>query len=150
MNNEINTAAILCLVLSSLLPSSLRAQEVANVFSIESLTWGPPGGGNGFPEGLRTSRIAVDPDTGAPTYYAMFPPGTHYDLHWHTHDEYVVVVAGKISMQLGDEHFDMEVGDYIVIPGEVNHSWTVPAGVTNAVILVRRTGAPDFFFVEEP
>ena len=79
----------------------------------------------------------------------MFPPGTHYDLHWHTHDEYVVVVAGRISMQLGDQHYDMEVGDYIVIPGEVNHSWTVPAGVTNAVILVRRTGAPDFFFVEE-
>jgi len=36
-----------------------------------------------------------------------------------------------------------------VIPGALNHSWTVPAGGADAVILVRRAGPADFNFVEE-
>ena len=60
-------------------------------------------GGNGFPVGVRTARQGVDPDTGGITYYAMFPAGSHFDLHWHSHDEYVVVVAGELSIQLGEQ-----------------------------------------------
>ena len=111
------------------------------------LEWSPPGGGNGYPLGLRTSRVGVDTETGGVTYYAMFPAGSHFDLHWHTHDEYVVVVAGDISIRLGEEDHDLSVGSYIVIPGELNHSWTVPAGGEDAVILVRRAGPADFHFV---
>ena len=113
------------------------------------LEWSPPGGGNGYPLGLRTSRVGVDPDTGGVTYYAMFPAGSHFDLHWHTHDEYVVVVAGEIRIRLGEEDYDLSVGSYIVIPGELNHSWTVPAGGEDAVILVRRAGPADFHFVAQ-
>lgn len=112
------------------------------------MPWGTPGGGNGFPVGVRTARQGVDPDTGGITYYAMFPAGSHFDLHWHSHDEYVVVVAGELSIQLGEQTHSLSVGSYVVIPGELPHSWTVPAGETDAVILVRRAGPADFHFVE--
>ena len=115
---------------------------------LKDVPWGAPGGGNGFPVGVRTARQGVDPDTGGITYYAMFPAGSHFDLHWHSHDEYVVVVAGELSIQLGEQTHSLSVGSYVVIPGELPHSWTVPAGKTDAVILVRRAGPADFHFVE--
>jgi hypothetical protein len=55
--------------------------------NLDELQWGPQRGGNGLPLGLRTARQGVDPITGGVTYFAMFPAGTHFDLHWHTHDE---------------------------------------------------------------
>ena len=115
---------------------------------LKDVPWGAPGGGNGFPVGVRTARQGVDPDTGGITYYAMFPAGSHFDLHWHSHDEYVVVVAGELSIQLGEQTHSLSVGSYVVIPGELPHSWTVPAGETDAVILVRRAGPAGFHFVE--
>ena len=75
-------------------------------------------GGNGFPVGVRTARQGVDPDTGGITYYAMFPAGSHFDLHWHSHDEHVVVVSGELSIQLGEQTHSLSVGSYVVIPGE--------------------------------
>lgn len=127
---------------------SLAATEPKTV-ALESLEWGPPGGGNGFPVGVRTVRQGVDAETGGITYYALFPAGSHFDLHWHTHDEYVVVVAGELSIRLGEEDHALAVGSYVVIPGKLNHSWTVPAGGEDAVILVRRAGPADFHFVEQ-
>ena len=115
---------------------------------LNDVPWGAPGGGNGFPVGVRTARQGVDPDTGGITYYAMFPAGSHFGLHWHSHDEYVVVVAGELFIQLGEQTHSLSVGSYVVIPGELPHSWTVPAGEKDAVILVRRAGPADFYFVE--
>lgn len=120
----------------------------AKVQKINEIEWGAPGGGNGFPVGVQTAQQGVDPDTGGVTYYALFPAGSHFDLHWHTHDEYVVVVAGELSIRLGDEDHELAVGSYIVIPGSLNHSWTVPAGGEDAIILVRRAGPADFHFVD--
>lgn len=119
------------------------------VIALKDIDWGPPGGGNGYPVGVRSARQGIDPVTGGITYYALFPAGSHFDLHWHTHDEFVVVVQGKLTIELGDESHDVEVGSYIVIPGKLNHSWDVPAGGEDAIILVRRAGPADFHFVEE-
>jgi len=134
------------LILCCLIQAALATEPLA--IDLEDLPWGAPGGGNGFPVGVRTARQGVDPDTGGITYYAMFPAGSHFDLHWHSHDEYVVVVAGELSIQLGEQTHSLSVGSYVVIPGELPHSWTVHAGETDAVILVRRAGPADFHFVE--
>ena len=98
---------------------------------------------------MRTARQGIDPETGGITYYAMFPAGSHFDTHWHTYDEHVVVVKGEVTIVLGDEATDLTVGSYVVIPGELNHSWDVPAGGSEAVIVVRRVGPADFHFVQE-
>ncbi len=115
--------------------------------NLDELQWGPPGGGNGAPLGLRTARQGVDPDTGGVTYYAMFPAGTHFDMHWHTHDEFVVVVSGAVELKLGGETHQLRAGAYVVIPGGMNHSWDVP-DTGEVVILVRRAGPADFYFPE--
>jgi len=134
------------LIQCCLIQVALATEPLA--IDLKDVPWGKPGGGNGFPVGVRTARQGVDPDTGGITYYAMFPAGSHFDLHWHSHDEYVVVVAGELSIQLGEQTHSLSVGSYVFIPGELPHSWTVPAGETDAVILVRRAGPADFHFVE--
>ncbi len=136
-----------CLLIQCcLIQATLATEPLAT--DLNDIPWGAPGGGNGFPVGVRTARQGVDPDTGGITYYAMFPAGSHFDLHWHSHDEYVVVVAGELFIQLGEQTHSLSVGSYVVIPGELPHSWTVPAGEKDAVILVRRAGPADFYFVE--
>ena len=134
------------LIQCCLIQATLATEPLAT--DLNDVPWGPPGGGNGFPVGVRTARQGVDPDTGGITYYAMFPAGSHFDLHWHSHDEYVVVVAGELFIQLGEQTHLLSVGSYVVIPGELPHSWSVPAGEKDAVILVRRAGPADFYFVE--
>ena len=136
---------LLCLITCSVALSSEVEPLAVNLSDLE---WSPPGGGNGYPVGLRTATQGYDPISDGRTYYALFPAGSHFDLHWHTHDEYVVVVAGAPTIRLGDQEHDLAIGSYVVIPGGLHHSWTVPAGEQDAVILVRRTGPADFHFVE--
>jgi mannose-6-phosphate isomerase-like protein (cupin superfamily) len=117
--------------------------------SLADVAWGPPGGGNGFPVGVQSARQGTDPVTGGITYYAKFPAGSHFDMHWHTHDEFVVVVQGSVTIVLGEESHSVSTGSYIVIPGKLNHSWDVPEGGEDAVIVVRRGGPADFNFVDQ-
>lgn len=148
------TSAILLTALASVLLLSLKSYSQSAelstplVVNLDELEWGPPGGGNGFPVGVRTARQGIDPLTGGITYFALFPAGSHFKTHWHTHDEYAVVVSGGLEILLGDETHALEIGSYIVIPGSLNHAWTVPANGDDAVILVRRAGSADFHFVE--
>ncbi len=134
----------LVLVGSRAQDSSFATQALA--VDLADISWGPPGSGNGVPVGVRTARQGIDPATGGVTYYAMFPAGSHFDLHWHTHDEFVVVVQGAVTIELGEETYSLELGSYVVIPGRMNHSWDVPEG-DDVVILVRRAGPADFNFV---
>lgn len=117
------------------------------VVGLESVNWGPPGGGNGSPLGVRTAQQGVDPATGGITYYAMFPAGSHFDLHWHSYDEFVVVVSGAVTLELGTTTQLVKTGSYIVIPARMPHSWDVPVG-EDVVILVRRAGPADFNYVK--
>lgn len=140
----------LCLLIVATVTSYAEEEAKSNPLALQlaDVPWGPPGGGNGFPVGVRTARQGTDPVTGGITYYAMFPAGSHFDLHWHTHDEFVVVVQGRVTIELGSETHSLTPGAYIVIPGTLNHSWDVPAG-EDAVILVRRAGPADFHFAEQ-
>jgi mannose-6-phosphate isomerase-like protein (cupin superfamily) len=118
------------------------------VMSVDDIPWGPPGGGDGYPVGLRTARLSTDPTTGGMSYYARFPAGSRFDRHWHTHDEYVVVARGTITITLGEKVHTLGAGAYIVIPGKLSHVWDVPAD-QDAVIFVRRAGPADFHFVKD-
>lgn len=143
---------VFCICLLLTITEALAQGDSASeplAINLAELEWGPRGGGNGSPLGLRTARQGIDPITGGVTYYAMFPAGSHFDLHWHSHDEYVVVVAGELTIVLGEESHDLAVGSYVVIPGKLNHSWDVPAGGEDAVILVRRAGPADFHYVDQ-
>lgn len=127
--------------------SSEEASTAPYVVDLEDVSWGPPGGGNGSPLGVRTAQQGVDPATGGITYYAMFPAGSHFDLHWHSYDEFVVVVSGAVTLELGETTQLVKAGSYIVIPGKMSHSWDVPLD-QNVVILVRRAGPADFNYIK--
>ncbi len=122
------------------------ATTAPKIIALEDVDWGAPGGGNGSPLGVRTAGQGIDPITGGITYYAMFPAGSHFDLHWHSYDEFVVVVSGEVTLELGDETSRVQTGSYIVIPANMNHSWDVPPE-GDVVILVRRAGPADFNYV---
>lgn len=141
--------AMLCVALAMALATTAYAHVEPLVIDMDELDWTPPGGGNGFPVGVQTATQGYDEETGGRTYYARFPAGSHFDLHWHTHDEYVVVVAGNPTIRLGDEEHRLSIGSYVIIPGKMNHSWTVSEGGGEAIILVRRAGPADFHFVEK-
>jgi len=57
-------------------------------------------------------------------------------------------MSGTVTIVLGEETHSLSTGGFIVNPAKMNHSWDVPAGGDDAVILVRRRGPADFNFVE--
>ncbi|MBT3530208.1 MAG: cupin domain-containing protein [Gammaproteobacteria bacterium] len=147
----LSLASLLCLVCISF-SGVLSAQESTlqpSAKNLSDIQWGEAGGGNGFPVGVRSARQVTDPATGGFTYYALFPAGSHFDLHWHTHNEHVVVVQGTVTIVLDDTPHTVSTGGYIVLPGKLNHSWDVPAGGEDVIIVVRREGPADFHFVEQ-
>ena len=126
------------------------AAETVN-FSLESIKWGKPGGGGGYPVGVRTQLIETDESTAGISYYALFPAGSHFDLHWHSFDEFATVLQGEVTLQLNGEALKLAVGGYVKIPGRAEHSWDVP-NVTgrkqDVILLVRRRGPADFHFAK--
>jgi quercetin dioxygenase-like cupin family protein len=128
--------------------TSASSQEEALAINLADVDWGPPGNTPRFPQGVRTKQLGIDPDNGGPTYYAKFPAGSHFDLHWHTHAEHVAVMSGTVTIVLGEEAHTLSTGGFIVIPAKMNHSWDVSVGGEDAVILVRRRGPADFHFVD--
>lgn len=124
----------------------ISAEREPLVIDYGNLDWSEPGGGNGTPLGLQTKRVDSD-EAGGITYYARFPAGTHFDLHWHTHHEFVVVISGAVTLVMGEDSHELEAGNYVVIPGKMNHSWDIPDD-QEVVILVRRAGPADFHFLD--
>jgi len=114
----------------------------------ETADWGPPTHRPGFPPGLRNAPVATDPQTGGPTYFARFPAGSAFAMHWHTHTETLVVLEGTVDVTLDGKLYTAETGSYIIIPATVPHSYTVPEDA-DVVLLARRDGPADFFFLED-
>lgn len=140
-------SAVICLVALSADAAAQTQTEEPFVINFQDAEWGPPGNTPRFPQGVRTAQLGTDPDNGGPIYLALFPTGSHFDMHWHTAAEYVVVLQGAVTIVLGDETHALTPGSYVVIPERMAHSWDVPAG-EDAVILVRRRGPADFNFVD--
>lgn len=136
--------SIFLFILSGCTPKKSAPDSLA--VNLSDIEWGEPGDGSIAPAGTRTALQSTNPTTGGVSYYAWFPAGGFFDEHWHTHDEYVVLISGRVTLKLGKDVYDLEPGAFMVIPGEIPHYWKVPeAG--DAVILVKRDGPPDFHFV---
>ena len=132
----------------SLAQQQTSSPDQPQVINLDEINWGRPGNTPRFPQGVRTAQLGTDPDNGGPIYFTNFPAGSHFDLHWHSHTEYVSVLSGEVTIVLGEETHPLSTGSYIVIPARMNHSWDVPSGGEAAVILVRRRGPADFTFVD--
>jgi quercetin dioxygenase-like cupin family protein len=125
-----------------------KAENPSVPFRLESAPWSEPYAGPlGVPKGAQRAVLGTDPHTGGETYYAHFPAGSRFELHWHTYAEYAVVLRGTVTHTLGANKSSLQVGDYVVIPPRVAHGWEVdPSG--DAYLLIRRDGPADQHFVE--
>jgi quercetin dioxygenase-like cupin family protein len=120
----------------------------AGLFHLETAQWSEPYDGPlGFPKGAQRASLGTDPASGGETYYAKFPAGSRFQLHWHAHAEYAVVLRGKVTHLLGSERQPLNVGDYVIIPPKQPHGWEADAN-EDAFLLIRRDGPADFNFVK--
>ena len=74
------------------------------------------------------------------SFVQVAPPGTGVPLHTHRNDdEFFYVIEGSLRMLVGDEGFDMGVGDMVLLPKETPHSFRItgerPARVLMTVAL---------------
>jgi uncharacterized cupin superfamily protein len=99
--------SVLILLLLSCTCDSIRPDPLA--IYLDDVEWGDPGDGSIAPAGTRTLLQSTDPNTGGISYYAWFPANGFFDLHWHTHDEYVTVISGEVTFTLGEEVFDLDL-----------------------------------------
>ena len=117
------------------------------VFRLDTAKWSPPYDGPlGYPKGAQRASLGIDPASGAETYYARFPAGSRFELHWHSHAEYAVVLRGKVTHKLGTTSEKLAAGDYVIIPPKANHGWEADTG-GDVFLLIRREGPGDFNFV---
>jgi quercetin dioxygenase-like cupin family protein len=131
-------------------PESRGPESNVGPFSLASASWSEPyAGSEGIPRGARRAILGTDPRTGGVTYYAHFPAGTKFELHWHAYTEYAVVLKGILTHILGAARAELKGGDYVVIPPRVPHGWEIP-GPDDAYLLIRRDGPTDQHFVESP
>ena len=79
--------ALLTLLAAVASPAERNGREVSSqdeslVFSPESVEWSPGRGTPGFVKGAKKASLGFDPKSGGETYYAKFPAGSHFELHW--------------------------------------------------------------------
>lgn len=131
-------------------PKAQSVNSADNLFmSLANTKWSEPYDGPlGFPKGAQRATVSVDASTGGETYYARFPAGSRFEMHWHAHAEYAVLLRGKVTHFWSNQSQSLNVGDYVVIPAKTNHGWQVASG-EDAFLLIRRDGAADFNFVEK-
>lgn len=143
-------ACLVPLVAFALFPADASAQATleAGVISLADVTWSAPSNRPCYPVGVQTAQLGTDPDNGGPAYFARFPPGSEFKPHWHTHNEFAVVINGAGAIVLDNQRHALSPGSHVVIPGRVSHSWHVPPDGPPLVIHVRRAGPADFHFVD--
>src|SRR5262245_39328446 len=92
-------------------PGKSKAEQPAPPVRLEAGQWSEPYAGPlGVPKGAQRAVLGTDPRTGGDTYYAHFPAGTRFELHWHAYAEYAVVLRGKVTHILGDNRSSMQSG----------------------------------------
>jgi mannose-6-phosphate isomerase-like protein (cupin superfamily) len=117
-------------------------------FRLETAKWSEPYNGPlGYPKGAQRATLGIDSRTGGETYYARFPAGSRFALHWHSNTEYAVVLRGKVTHIVGKDRQSLQAGDYVVIPPKVPHGWEVDVS-GDVFLLIRRDGPQDFNFVD--
>src|SRR5258708_16908882 len=48
-------------------------------------------------------------------------PGTTLTLHYHKHEEVIVLLAGTITALVGDKRVQVAPGDTLIVPGQTLH-----------------------------
>lgn len=52
---------------------------------------------------------------------AVFPPGSDYEMHSHPHEQFSLLLSGRILLTVGEETREIGPGDGWYVPGGVEH-----------------------------
>lgn len=72
--------------------------------------------------------------------------GTPLHVH-HSQDEIFYVLEGAYRFKVGDEIFDLTVGDSIFLPRQVPHAWTQKSEKGKMTVILQPAGKLENFFV---
>lgn len=79
----------------------------------------------------------------------ILPSGGVIPLHVHAHeDENTFVIEGKLTMQIGEEVFQVEAGDYVVAPRGVDQTFKNEGVGTCRFLTTFTPGGAEGFFKE--
>jgi len=56
---------------------------------------------------------------------AVYPPGTPYEIHSHPHEQFSLLLSGRLLLTVGDETREIGPGDGWYAPGGVRHGGEV-------------------------
>lgn len=73
-----------------------------------------------------TRQVLIGHDEQSPHFHLRYfavQPGGHTALDRHAHDHGVYVVHGRARLLLGDEQYEIGVGDVVYIPGDEVHQF---------------------------
>ncbi len=74
--------------------------------------------------------------------------GAGVPLHFHPEqDEMFYVLDGSFRFKVGEEQFDLEIGDSIFLPRKVPHAWVLLSEKGTTHVLVQPAGKLEDFFV---
>lgn len=72
--------------------------------------------------------------------------GTPLHIH-HAQDEIFYVIDGSYKFQVGDDKYDLTVGDSIFLPRQVAHAWTQVSEKGKMTVIMQPAGKLENFFV---
>jgi quercetin dioxygenase-like cupin family protein len=76
----------------------------------------------GDPPGSESIVLREDAKTGAVELFARYPAGHVFAPHWHSANERIIVVEGRISVRAGEKEAALDSGGYAYLPAkEVQH-----------------------------
>ena len=56
---------------------------------------------------------------------AVYPPGSIYEMHSHPHEQFSLLLSGRLRLTVGDETREIGPGDGWYAPGDVPHGGVV-------------------------
>ena len=72
--------------------------------------------------------------------------GTPLHIH-HAQDEIFYVIEGKYKFQVGDDKYDLTIGDSIFLPRKIAHAWTQVSEKGKMLVTMQPAGKLENFFV---
>ena len=93
-----------------------------------------------LPPSAEYTLVYEDPATHGVQLLVRFPSGYALPTHSHGHDETIIVLKGKLVVDLGKEPATLDAGSYATIPAGLNHSLKAKGAV---VMLVAVNGPFD-------
>jgi quercetin dioxygenase-like cupin family protein len=93
-----------------------------------------------LPPSAEYALIYEDPVTRGVQLLVRFPSGYVLPIHSHGQDETILVIKGKLIVDLGQKPQTLEAGAYATIPAGLNHSLRAKGA---CVLLVTVTGPCD-------